>query len=134
LNDPRSQNNSLFASTLQGVSALDPSKVSLNSNERVNVAGALTANIINTPGFDRSNSNPSAVSIAASQNGDRVFAINNQNPSAPNAVHTSVDLNQARMQPIEVSSAQVLPTPPPVQQQTTTAPQIESSPTPRAIN
>lgn len=137
LNDARNQNNSLFNTTLQGVSALDPSKVSLSSNERVNVAGALTANITNTPGFDRINTSPSNVSIAASQSGDRVFAINNQNPGAPNAVYTSVDVNQARAQPIEVSSSQALPpapTPPPPVQQTAVAPQIEGSPASKGIN
>jgi hypothetical protein len=136
LNDSRNQNNALFNTTLQGVSSLDPSKVPLNRNEQVNVAGALTANITNSSGFDRSNPNSPNVSIAASQTGDRVFAINNQNPSAPNAIYTSVDVNQARVQPLEVSSAQALPpqaAPQPVQQ-AMAQPQVENTPAPRSIN
>jgi hypothetical protein len=109
------------------VSNLDPSKVPLNRNEQVNVAGALTANITNTPGFERNNPNPSNISIAASQSGDRVFAINGQNPAAPNAVYTSVDVSQARNQPLEVSSAQSsLPPPTPTVQ---TAP-VQNQPQP----
>jgi hypothetical protein len=111
------------------VSNLDPNRVQLNRSEQVNVAGALTANITNTPGFERNNPNPSNISIAASQSGDRVFAINGQNPGAPNAVYTSVDLNQARTQPLEVSSAQaVAPTQVPVVQ--TPTPPVQSQPQP----
>jgi hypothetical protein len=137
LNDSRNQNNTLFNTTLQGVSALDPTKVPLSRNEQVNVAGALTANITNSSGFDRSNPNASNVSIAASQTGDRVFAINNQNPGAPNAVYTSVDVNQARVQPLEVSSAQALPpqqAPPQPVQQAVVPPQIENTPAPRSVS
>ncbi|MFZ5638433.1 MAG: XVIPCD domain-containing protein [Pseudomonadota bacterium] len=119
LNDPRNPNNQLYSTTLAGVSGLDPAKVPLNRNEQANVAGALTANMTNTPGFERNNPNPSNISIASSQTGDRVFAINGQNPSAPNAVYTSVDVNQARVQPLEVSTAlaNVPSRTPPVQEQ-----------------
>jgi hypothetical protein len=112
------------------VSNLDPNRVQLNRSEQVNVAGALTANITNTPGFERNNPNPSNISIAASQSGDRVFAINGQNPGAPNAVYTSVDLNQARTQPLEVSSAQAtLPSQTPAVQ----TPQVQNQPQPENI-
>jgi hypothetical protein len=110
------------------VSNLDPSRVQLNRSEQVNVAGALTANITNTPGFERNSPNPSNISIAASQSGDRVFAINGQNPGAPNAVYTSVDVNQARSQPLEVSSAQAAVPPP--QTPVVQTPQVQSQPQP----
>ena len=136
LNDEKNPNNGLFNAALQGVTALDPSKVLLNKDEQVNLAAALTANMSNNPNFDRLNPNPANISIAASEAGDRVFAINNQNPGAPNAVYTSVDVNQARAQPLEVSSAQALPPPPvpaPDMQQALTQQQMDNTPSPRAI-
>lgn len=137
LNDPKNPNNPLFNTTLLGVSNLDPSKVQLNRTEQINTAGALAANVTNTPGFNRDNPNPSNLSVAASQDGNRVFAINNKNPDAPNAVYTSVDLNQARNQPLEVSTALAQPPQPtaPVQVvQTPLVAPLESAPQSRGMN
>ncbi len=126
LSDARNPNNTLFNTTLQGVNALDPSKVPLTRTEAVSVAGALTANITNTPGFDRTNPSPANISIAANQSGERVFAINNQNPGAANAVYTSVDVNQARNQELGVSTAQSQPPPERHVQPTVPQPQVDN--------
>lgn len=123
LNDAASPNKPLFDATLKGVGELDPARVALTPTEQTNVAAALTANMTQTPGFQRDNGDPALVSIVASDSGDRIFAINHQNPDAPNAVHTSVAVDQARAQPLEVSTAlamvpqQELSPPTPVQEQ-----------------
>lgn len=109
LNDPANPNKPLYDAVLQGVGTLDASKVPLTETERINVAGALTASMTQTPGFQRGNPDPTAISIAASENGDRVFAINSQNPGAPNAMYTSVEVEQVRSQSLQVSSAQIAP-------------------------
>ncbi|MFZ2752718.1 MAG: XVIPCD domain-containing protein [Lysobacteraceae bacterium] len=109
LNDPAHPNKPLYDAVLQGVGTLDASKVPLTETEQANVAGALTASMTQTPGFQRGNPDPTAISIAASENGDRVFAINSQNPGAPNAMYTSVEVEQVRSQSLQVSSAQVAP-------------------------
>jgi hypothetical protein len=109
LSDPANPNKPLYDAVLQGVGALDASKVPLTETEQVNVAAALTASMTQTPGFQRGNPDPMAISIAASESGDRVFAINSQNPGAPNAMYTSVEVEQARGQSLLVSSAQIAP-------------------------
>ncbi|NOT86576.1 MAG: hypothetical protein HOP03_00165 [Lysobacter sp.] len=124
LNDPANPNKPLYDAVLQGVGNLDASKLSLTGTEQINVAGALTASMTQTPGFNRGNPDPAAISIAVSENGDRVFAINSQNPGAPNAMYTSVEVEQVRNQSLQASSSQVaqppsLPEPPkPAQEQT----------------
>jgi hypothetical protein len=100
LNDPAHPNKPLYDAVLQGVGNLDASKVTLT--------GTLTASMTQTPGFQGGNPDPTAISIAASENGDRVFAINSQNPGAPSAMYTSVELEQARGQSLQASSAQVV--------------------------
>jgi hypothetical protein len=136
LNNPGNQSNNLFTAALNGVNGLDPSRVSLNANERTNVAGALTANMVTTPGFSASSQDPSKLSIAASQNGDRVFAIASADPRAQNAAYTSVEVASARTQPIEVSSAQALPPPAPVVtvQPVAAVPVVENSTPSRSLN
>lgn len=108
LNETTHPNKPLYDAVLQGVGNLDASKVSLTGTEQINVAGALTASMTQTPGFQQQgNPDPAAISIAASENGDRVFAINNQNPGAPNALYTSVEVELVRNQSLQASSAQI---------------------------
>jgi hypothetical protein len=108
LNETAHPNKPLYDAVLQGVGNLDASKVSLTGTEQINVAGALTASMTQTPGFQQQgNPDPAAISIAASENGDRVFAINNQNPGAPNALYTSVEVELVRSQSLQASSAQI---------------------------
>jgi hypothetical protein len=113
LSDPDHPNKPLYDAVLHGVGKLDASKVPLSGAEQSNVAGALTANMTQMPGFNRGNPDPASISVAASESGDRIFAINSQNPGAPNAMHTSVALDQARGQSLSASSAQALVTPTP---------------------
>ncbi len=136
LNDPSNPNKPLFDAVLKGVGDLDPARVALTPAEQTNVAAALTASMTQTQGFPREQSDAMQVSVAASDKGDRVFAINGQNPDAPNAVYISVSVEQARAQPLDVSTAQAiapqqqeLQPPKPVQEQSAT---IET-PAPRAI-
>lgn len=105
------ENRPVFEAVLKGVQDLDPARVQLSPAEQANVAGALTANMTRTPGFSPGTPDPASISIAASENGERVFAINNQNPGAPSAVYTSVQVDQARALPLEQSTALVAPAP-----------------------
>ncbi len=127
LNDPANPNKPLFDAVLKGVGDLDPARVALTPAEQTNVAAALTASMTQTQGFPREQSDVMQVSVAASDKGDRVFAINGQNPNAPNAVYISVAVDQARAQPLDVSTAQAiapqqqeLQPPKPVQEQSAT--------------
>ena len=136
LNDPAHPNKPLFDAVLKGVGDLDPARVALTPAEQTNVAAALTASMTQTQGFPREQTDVVQISVAASDKGDRVFAINGQSPEAPNAVYTSVAVDQARAQPLDVSTAQAiapqqqeLQPPKPVQEQSTA---IET-PAPRAI-
>ena len=136
LNDPAHPNKPLFDAVLKGVGDLDPARVALTPAEQANVAAALTANMTQTQGFPREQTDAVQVSVAASDKGDRVFAINGQSPEAPNAVYASVSVDLARAQPLDVSTAQAiapqqqeLQPPKPVQEQSTP---IET-PAPRAI-
>lgn len=113
LSDAAHPHKPLYDTVLHGVGHLDASKVSLSGAEQANVAGALTASMTQTPGFHRGNPELASISIAASENGDRIFAINSQNPGAPTAIHTSVDVELARGQSLSASSAQALAVPSP---------------------
>ncbi|TXH73612.1 MAG: hypothetical protein E6Q88_05210 [Lysobacteraceae bacterium] len=104
INDTRNASNPLFNSVLSAVEGLDPAKYPLSRSEQINIAGALTAGMANTPGFDLNAPGASNISLAFSQGGDRIFLINNPNPGAPNAVYASVDLDQARHQSLEQST------------------------------
>ena len=136
LNDPAHPNKPLFDAVLKGLGDLDPARVALTPAEQTNVAAALTASMTQTQGFPREQTDTVQVSVAASDKGDRVFAINGQSPDAPNAVYTSVAVDQARAQPLDVSTAQAiapqqqeLQPPKPAQEQPTP---IET-PAPRAV-
>jgi hypothetical protein len=135
LDDAANPHKPLFEAVQKGVGDLNPSKIPLNSTERTNIAGALTANMLQTPGFHGTHPDPTTISISASERGDRIFAVNSQNPASPSAVYTSVVVDEARRQPLEVSSALAAaqplapPAPTPTQEQTQ---QVES-PSPRAI-
>lgn len=135
LDDAANPHKPLFEAVHKGVDDLNPSKIPLSSTDRTNIAGALTANMLQTPGFHGANPDPTTISISASDRGDRIFAINSQNPASPSAVYTSVVVDEARKQPLEVSTALAAaqspapPAPTPAQEQTQ---QIESPP-PRVI-
>lgn len=135
LNDPGHPDKPLFDAVLKGVGDLDPARVALTPTEQTNVAAALTANMTQTQGFLREQTDAVQVSVAANDKGDRVFAINGQNPDAPNAVYASVAVEQARAQPLDISTAQAiapqkeLQPPRQAQEQSTS---IEA-PSPRAI-
>lgn len=121
LSDAGNPHKPLFDAVLKGVNDLDHAKTSLTPAEQVNLAGALTANMIQTPGFHRGERDPATISIAMSESGDRIFAINSQHLDAPNAMHTNVAVEHARHQPLDVSSAQAavpLPPQPPVEERT----------------
>lgn len=135
LDDAANPHKPLFEAVQKGVGDLDSTKIPLSSADRANIAGALTANMLQTPGFHGANPDPSTISISASDRGDRIFAINSQNPASPSAVYTSVVVDEARKQPLEVSTALAAaqspapPAPTPTQEQTQ---QVESPP-PRVI-
>lgn len=135
LDDTANPHKPLFEAVQKGVGDLDSTKIPLSSADRANIAGALTANMLQTPGFHGANPDPSTISISASDRGDRIFAINSQNPASPSAVYTSVVVDEARKQPLEVSTALAAaqspapPAPTPTQEQTQ---QVESPP-PRVI-
>ncbi len=134
LDDTANPHKPLFEAVQKGVGGLDPSKIPLSPADRTNIAGALTANMLQTPGFQGANPDPATISISASDRGDRIFAVNSQNPASPSAVYTSVVVDEARKQPLEVSTALAgatqPPAPPtPAQEQTQ---QVEL-PSPRVI-
>ena len=134
LDDTANPHKPLFEAVQKGVGDLDSTKIPLNSADRANIAGALTANMLQTPGFQGANPDPATISISASDRGDRIFAVNSQNPASPSAVYTSVVVDEARKQPLEVSTAlagaaQPLAPPTPAQEQTQ---QVEL-PSPRVI-
>lgn len=112
LDDAANPHKPLFEAVQKGVDGLDPSKVPLSPADRTNIAGALTANMLQTPGFHGAKPDPETLSISASDRGDRIFAVNSQNPASPSAVYTSVVVDEARRQPLEVSSALVAAQPP----------------------
>jgi hypothetical protein len=113
LTDSGHPHKSLYDAVLHGVGNLDGSKVALSSTEQSNIAGALTAHMTQLPGFHRSNSDLVSISIASSEDGSRVFAINSQSPNAPGAMHTSVEIDQARGRSLIASSAQAMLSPAP---------------------
>lgn len=137
LNDPANPNKPLFDAVLKGVGELDPARVPLTALEQTNVAAALTAGMTQTQGFAREQGDAAMqVSVAASEKGDRVFAINAQNPEAPNAVYTSVSVEHARALALDISTAQAIAPQPqetqppkPVQEQSATV----EAPAPRAV-
>ena len=113
----------------KGIGEQDASRLSLNPSEHANTAGALTAHLAQTPGFDRTKFDPAALSVALSEGNDRLFAIQGRTPGAPDAVYANVAVDQARQQPLEVSSAQAViepPKPAPQQVQSQEQPQQDA--------
>ena len=108
LNDAANPDKPMYDAVLKGVNGLDPARVALTPEEQVKVAGALTASMAQTPGFNRATADLSSITIALSENGDRLFVINHQNPGAPDAMRASVALDTARGQSLEASSEQML--------------------------
>jgi hypothetical protein len=108
LNDAANPDKPMYDAVLKGVNGLDPARITLTAEEQANVAGALTASMAQTPGFNRATMDFSSMTIALSENGDRLFLINHQNPGAPDALRASVALDTARAQTLEASSGQML--------------------------
>lgn len=108
LNDAANPDKPMYDAVLKGVNGLDPARVTLTPEEQIKVAGALTASMAQTPGFNRATADLSSITIALSENGDRLFVINHQNPGAPDAMRASVALDTARGQSLEASSEQML--------------------------
>lgn len=107
LDDPAHPHASLYGAALSAVIELAPAQAAIGPAEQANVAAALTARIAGDPAFAQHLGDPSQLSFGVGQNGERLFAINHPVPEAPNAVHVSVDLQQARGLSIEASSHQV---------------------------
>lgn len=106
LDDPSHPHAPLFGAALKAVAELAPAQSAMAPAEQANVAAALTARMASDTTFAQQLGDPSRLSFGLGQNGDRLFAINHPVPDAPNAVHVSVDLEQARVLPIEASSGQ----------------------------
>lgn len=107
LDDPAHPHAPLYGAALKAVTELTPAQAAIGPAEQANVAAALTARIAGDPAFAQHVGDPSQLSFGVGQNGERLFAINHPVPEAPNAVHVSVDLQQARSLSIEASSHQV---------------------------
>lgn len=107
LDDPAHPHAPLYGAALKAVAELTPAQAAMGPAEQANVAAALTAQMAGDTTFSQQLGDPSRLSFGLGQNGDRLFAINHPVPDAPNAVHVSVDLEQARALPIEASSGHV---------------------------
>lgn len=121
--------NPVYDAVHKGIGEQDASRLSLNPSEHANTAGALTAHLAQTPGFDRTKFDPATLSVALSEGNDRLFAIQGRTPGAPDAVYANVAVDQARQQPLEVSSAQAViepPKPAPQQAQAQEQPQQDA--------
>lgn len=129
--------NGVYDAVHKGIGAQDASRLSLNPSEHANTAGALTAHLAQTPGFDRTTFDPATLSVALSEGNDRLFAIQGRTPGAPDAVYANVAVDQAKQQPLEVSSAQAMiepPKPAPQQAQAQEQPQQDTpSISPRSL-
>jgi hypothetical protein len=113
----------VFAAMNAGMNALDAQRLPLNAEERSNVAGALTAQLAQTPGFNRDGFDPKQLSVAVGEGNDRVFAIHGSHPGAPDAVYANVSVDQAKQQSLQVSGAAATAEPPQPQR---AAPQQET--------
>lgn len=107
LDDPAHPHAPLYGAALRAVTELTPAQASMTPAEQANVAAALTARMTGDATFAQQLGDPSRLSFGLGQNGDRLFAINHPIPDAPNAVHVSVNLEQARTLPIDASSGHV---------------------------
>lgn len=104
LDDPAHPHAPLYGAALKAVAELAPAQAAMGPAEQANVAAALTARMAGDAAFAQQMNDPSQLSFGLAQNGDRLFAINHPVPDAPNAVHVSVDLQQARTLSVEASS------------------------------
>jgi hypothetical protein len=104
LNDTANPDKPMYDAVLKGVSGLDPARVTLTPEEQVNVAGALTASMAQLPGFDRTKADFSTFTFALNDSGDHLFMIHHLDPTAPDALRTSVPLETARTQSLMSSS------------------------------
>lgn len=104
LDDPAHPHAPLYGAALKAVAELAPAQAAMGPAEQANIAAALTARMAGDATFAQQLGDPSRLSFGLAQNGDRLFAINHPVPDAPNAVHVSVDLEQARTQSVEASS------------------------------
>jgi hypothetical protein len=104
LDDPAHPHAPLYGAALKAVAELAPAQAAMGPAEQANVAAALTARMAGDAAFAQQMNDPSRLSFGLAQTGDRLFAINHPVPDAPNAVHVSVDLEQARTQSVEASS------------------------------
>jgi len=121
--------NAVYDAVHKGIGEQDASRLALSPAEHANAAGALTAHLSQTPGFDRTKFDAAALSVALSEGNDRLFAIHGRTPGAPDAVYANVAIDQARQQPLEMSSAQAMiepPKPAPQQAQAQEQPQQEA--------
>lgn len=107
LDDPAHPHAPLYGAALKAVAELAPAQAAMGPAEQANIAAALTARMAGDATFAQQLGDASRLSFGLGQNGDRLFAINHPVPDAPNAVHVSVDLQQARALPIEASSGHV---------------------------
>jgi hypothetical protein len=104
LDDPAHPHAPLYGAALKAVAELAPAQAAMGPAEQANVAAALTARMAGDAAFAQQLNDPSRLSFGLAQTGDRLFAINHPVPDAPNAVHVSVDLEQARALSVEASS------------------------------
>lgn len=104
LDDPAHPHAPLYGAALKAVAELAPTQAAMGPTEQANVAAALTARMAGDAGFAQQLNDPSRLSFGLAQNGDRLFAINHPVPGAPNAMHVSVDIEQARTLSVEASS------------------------------
>jgi hypothetical protein len=104
LSDAANPDKPMYDAVLKGVSGLDPARITLTPEEQTNVAGALTASMAQLPGFDRTKADFSAFTFALNDSGDHLFMIHHLDPTAPDALRTSVPLETARSQSLLASS------------------------------
>lgn len=117
MNDSAHPSFPMYEAVLKGLHAQDSTRLPLSADERSNVAGALTAHLAQTPGFNREGFDAKHLSVALNETNDRVFAIHGQQPGAPDAVYANVSVDQAKQQSLQVSTAAAMVEPPQPQPQ-----------------
>ncbi|MGN6152251.1 MAG: XVIPCD domain-containing protein [Lysobacteraceae bacterium] len=112
MNDSAHPSFPMYEAVLKGLHAQDSARLPLSADERSNVAGALTAHLAQTPGFNREGFDAKHLSVALNETNDRVFAIHGQQPGAPDAVYANVSVDHAKQQSLQVSTAAAMVEPP----------------------
>lgn len=112
MNDSAHPSFPMYDAVLKGLHAQDSTRLPLSAEERSNVAGALTAHLAQTPGFNREGFDAKHLSVALNEGNDRVFAIHGQQPGAPDAIYANVSVDQAKQQSLQVSTAAAMVEPP----------------------